>query len=306
MTELLSQLFGDAQDLVVLLRSDRCVEAANPAFLEGVRGSRVGGDFMRSVPVHARDRVLSELVRAAAGDEVLVEVPHIGDDGEPVGVEYRFFPVEGGRVAGIGRQRAMEPTDREALDRARAELRAKSRMLDEIQLELTQVPFIDPVTGVWNRMQVFERLASEWSRCERYGHPVSLLLVDVEALPAIRATEGPEHADRVLKAVARRVKMIARDHDIVGRYADNTLVVVAVQSGRKGAESLSRRLREGISSEPISLDQRTTRVTIRIGGAHNGSDGVEILEDLFQVAESALEEARMMDERIRVAHSSTA
>ena len=36
-TDTFRQLFGDAHDHVLLLRSDRCLEAANPAFLEGVR-----------------------------------------------------------------------------------------------------------------------------------------------------------------------------------------------------------------------------------------------------------------------------
>ena len=55
-------------------------------------------------------------------------------------------------------------------------------MLDEIQMELTQVPFIDPVTGVWNRLQVIERLTGEWSRSERWGSPLACLMIDVEGL----------------------------------------------------------------------------------------------------------------------------
>ena len=302
----LQSLFGDGHDLVVLLRSDRAVESANPAFLEGVEGASCGTDFMATVPEHARERVLSDLVRAAGGDEVLIDVPHRSPSGQPFSAEYRFFPAEGGRVTGIGRVRAALPSDQEALERTRAELRAKSRMLDEIQLELTQVPFIDPVTGVWNRMQIFERLASEWSRCERYGQPLSVLLVDVEALPAIRATDGAEHANRVLKAVARRVKTVVRDHDLVGRYGDDCFVIVAVHSDQRGAESLSRRLREGVSGEPIAVDHRTTRVQVRIGGATNASEGVEILEDLFHVAERALEKARESTERFNIAEAGVA
>ena len=151
-------------------------------------------------------------------------------------------------------------------------------------------------------MQVFERLTAEWSRCERYGSPLCVLLVDVEAVTAIRATEGPEHANHVLKAVARRVKSIVRDHDIVGRYGDDSFVIVAVHADFEGAKALSRRLRDGVSIEPITVDHRTTRVSLRIGGATNRSGGVEILEDLFKVAEKALAEAHAdNDDRFRVA-----
>lgn len=300
-TELLSELLDGSADLVLVLDPSRQVATANRAFLSRVNGGALERDFMDTVPLHARDRVLGQLVRAAAGDEVILEVPHVNPEGNPYIVEYRFFPLDGGRVGAMGRPRAELPNDREALDRARAELRAKSRMLDEIQLELTQVPFIDPVTGVWNRMQVFERLTAEWSRCERYGSPLSVLLVDVEAVSAIRATEGPEHADHVLKAVARRIKSIVRDHDIVGRYGDDSFVICAVHADFEGARALSRRLRDGISIEPITVEHRTTRVSLRIGGVTNRSEGVEILEDLFNVAEQALLEAHGHEDRIRVA-----
>lgn len=300
--EVLRQLLESARDYLVVLDPSREVSLCNASFLEGVYGASHGRDFMETVPLHARDRVLTQLVRAAAGDEVLFEVPHVNHGGNPFTAEYRFYPLDGGRVGGLGRPRGELPNDREALDRARAELRAKSRMLDEIQLELTQVPFIDPVTGVWNRMQVFERLTAEWSRCERYGSPLSVLLVDVEAVSAIRATEGAEHADHVLKAVARRIKSIVRDHDIVGRYGDDSFVIVAVHADFEGAKSLSRRLRDGVSIEPITVDHLTTRVSLRIGGATNRSNGVEILEDLFHVAEQTLVEARDDNEdRFRIA-----
>lgn len=306
-SEVLHHLLESARDFVLVLEPNRELSLCNSSFLASVNGASHGRDFMETVPLHARDRVLGQLVRAAAGDEVLFEVPHVNADGNPFTAEYRFYPLDGGRVGGIARPRGELPNDREALDRARAELRAKSRMLDEIQLELTQVPFIDPVTGVWNRMQVFERLTAEWSRCERYGSPLCVLLVDVEAVSAIRATEGADHADHVLKAVARRVKSIVRDHDIVGRYGDDSFVIVAVHADFEGAKSLSRRLRDGVSIEPITVDHRTTRVSLRIGGATNRSNGVEILEDLFNVAEQALAQARDdNDERFRVALETSA
>src|SRR5262245_51522273 len=211
-------LFRDSTDLVVLLHPTRRLRAANPAFLDSVDGANEGVDFLDLVLPLERDRVSQELAKAAGGRTVLLEIRHAPRAGEPQPVEYRFFPVEGGLVAGIGRPRGEEPPAEKSLDRVTKELREKNRILDEIQLELTQVPFIDPVTGVWNRLQVIERLTGEWSRAERYGSPISCLLVDVEGLPEVRERHGAFVADEVLKAVARRLKRVVRDHDVVGRY----------------------------------------------------------------------------------------
>ncbi len=299
--ELLQTIFRDAADLVVILRSDRCIETANPAFERTVPRARPGVDFMDLVVPSARNRVLRELVRAAGGDEVLLEVPHGTASEHAVVIEYRFFPIEGGMVAAMGRPRARDVSAKEELGQARAELQVKSRMLDEIQLELTQVPFIDPATGVWNRMQVIERLSGEWSRCERYGSPLTCLLIDVENLDGLRTNSSGVAVDEALKAVARRLKAVVRDHDIVGRYSGDCFVVVAVQSDLDGARSLIDRIQEMVASEPVSVDQRSVPLTIRIGGATNKSEGVEILEDLFSVAESALEDARSENVNAKVA-----
>jgi diguanylate cyclase (GGDEF)-like protein len=299
--DLLQRMFSDANDLFVVLEPNRTLCASNPAFRRNVAGAREGVDFMNLVPEKARGRVLSELVRAAGGEEVMVEVPHADEDGRGRMVEYRFFPIDGGMVAGIGRPRGGRLSDREALDRVRGELRSQSRMLDEIQLELTQVPFIDPVTGVWNRIQVFERLTSEWSRCERFASPLTLLLVDVPGLDDVRATQGADVADAILKAAARRLKSTVRDHDIVGRYGGDQFVIVAVHADFDGAVALSRRVRDMLAFDPVSVGNQTIQLSVNVGGATSRSEGVEILEDLFKVAEAALDGARAEQERYKVA-----
>ena len=299
-SDTLQSLFRDARDLLIILRPDRTVDACNPAFHEVVAGAVEGVDFMELVPVKARDRVGGQLVKAAGGDEVLVEVPHTDEDGAASVVEYRFFPIDGGKVAGIGRPRGGRLSDKDALERARAELKSQTRMLDEIQLELTQVPFIDPVTGVWNRMQVFERLTAEWSRCERFSSPLTLLLIDVRGMDAVRGGPGRTVADGVLKAVARRLKQTVRDHDIVGRSTGDQFIVVATHADYDGARSLSDRVRQAVTLDPVQIEGHSIPVEVVIGGATRRSEGVEILEDLFRVAEEALQDAAASDEVARI------
>lgn len=299
-SDTLESLFRDARDLLVILRSDRTVGSCNPAFRGVVAGALEGVDFMDLVPTKSRDRVGGLLVRAAGGDEVMIEVPHTDEDGAAHLVEYRFFPIDGGQVAGIGRPRGGRLSDKDALERARAELKSQTRMLDEIQLELTQVPFIDPVTGVWNRMQVFERLTAEWSRCERFSSPLTLLVVDVQGLDVVRNREGRTVADGVLKAVARRLKQTVRDHDIVGRSSGDQFIVVATHADYDGARSLSDRVRQAVTLDPVQVEGHSIDVGLVIGGATRRSEGVEILEDLFRVAEEALQDAANADEPSRI------
>src|SRR5262245_30392304 len=292
-------VFRDAADLFVLIATDRRVKVANPALRDAVKGARSGVDFPDLVPSDSRSRLATELARAAGGSTVLVEVEHERPDSRTARIEWRLFPVEGGLVAGVGRARAAEPALTEQLGRVNAELAEKTRILDHIQIELTQVPFIDPVTGVWNRLQVVERLTGEWSRSERYASPISCLLVEVLGVADLRARQGNFVADEVLKAVARRLKRTVRDHDVVGRYGDARFVIIAVADG-DGAKALCGRLRTAVAAEPVAVGDRRVDAAVRIGGATNRSEGVEIMEDLFTVAESALESCAQSGEAIAV------
>lgn len=294
-------LLRESPDPFVVLRSNRTIEALNPALERLVDGARTGVDFLQLVEPSAREQVLPLLVRAAAGSAQLVPVQHLSG-GAPVVVEYRFFPCDGGRVGALGRERPGMPLEDVAreLVRARERLQAQEGMLDRIQLELTQVPFIDPLTGVWNKMQVIERLTGEWSRTERYGSPVACLIIEVETASALRQTEGALVADEVLKHVARRLKGIVRDHDMLGRYGGDRFVVVAVHSDGDSAHALGVRICALATREPITVAGRRHAVRLRVGAATNRSEGVEILEDLFSMGEAAVADARQAERDVFV------
>lgn len=300
-------IFREASDPVVILAQDGTVALANRGLRAIAERARAGVPFLDLVSEAARTRVKPQLVRAAGGDEVLLEVPHPQSEGRDVVVEYRFFPIDGGRTAGLGRLREGQRALGDELGRTRAELVQKQRMLDEIQMELTQVPFIDPTTGVWNRMQVIERLTGEWSRSERWNSPIACLLVDVEDVEGpggLRQREGNVLADDVLKSVARRIKSVVRDHDIVGRYSESCFCVIAVQCAARGATSLATRIAARVDGEPVKAIGRVVPLRVRIGCSTNRAEGVEIMEDLFDVAFQALAEARTQGETIHCAEDS--
>ncbi len=297
-------IFREASDPVVVLAQDGTVALANHGLRAIVEGAQPGVLFMDLVSEAARARVRRDLVRAAGGEEVLIEVPHPMEGSGDVIVEYRFFPIDDGRTAGLGRVRDGQRALADDLGRTRAELLQKQRILDEIQIELSQVPFIDPVTGVWNRLQVIERLASEWSRSERWNSPIAGMMVEIEGLDGpdeVRQREGNAIADEVLKSVARRIKSVVRDHDIVGRYGDSRFCVVAVQCGARGAANLAGRIAARIDGEPIKAIGRVIPIRVRVGCCTNASSGVEIMEDLFDRSLEALSEARARDEVVHCA-----
>ena len=102
------------------------------------------------------------------------------------------------------------------------------------------------------------------------------------------------------KAVARRLKRVVRDHDVVGRYGGDRFVVVAVSDG-EGARALGERILESANREPVTVGEKRFPLSLRVGGSTNRSEGVDILEDLFTVAEATLADARARSSAVAVA-----
>jgi diguanylate cyclase (GGDEF)-like protein len=295
----------DSPDLLVVLGTDRRVRSTNPAFERFFGTAGIGADFLDLLPQVDRSRLGGELARAAGGATVRFDVVH---EGKRL-VGWRLFPVEDGRVGGAGRERDLNLGMAERLARALRRLREKERQLAEIEGRLRQVSFIDPLTGLWNRLRVVELLAAEWSRSDRYESLLSLLLVKIQHLAGIRAEHGASVADEVVKEVARRIRRIVRGDDILGRYDDTTFVVVGADDsdrargtkGTGGAGGMAERIRKAVTAEPIDVGELKVPARILIGGATNRSVGVEIMEDLFPVAEEALREAQDGFDDIRLA-----
>jgi hypothetical protein len=72
-----------------------------------------------------------------------------------------------------------------------------------------------------------------------------------------------------------------------------------------GARSLGQRILESASREPVTIGEKRFALALRVGGCTNRSEGVDILEDLFTVAETALEAARTRPDGVAVAEDAS-
>lgn len=146
----------------------------------------------------------------------------------------------------------------------------------------------DAFTGVAHHVRILAVLEHELAL--HHDRPLAIVILDVDRFKLVNDRCGHLAGDKVLQAVAARVRAIARRDDVVGRYGGDEFVVVLKKASLATARRIAQRLRTGVSSETVDVGGRSVRVTISAGvaAAVRGDD----VERLVARADAALYEAK--------------
>jgi diguanylate cyclase (GGDEF)-like protein len=145
----------------------------------------------------------------------------------------------------------------------------------------------DPLTGLANRRRFDESLQRELSHSDRFGHPVSLVLVDIDHFKRVNDSHGHEAGDAVLRMIARTLADGVRTVDLCARFGGEELAILLPQTTAGGAYELADRLRRRIAARPICYNETEIAVTASFGVA-SYPDLVRSRDGLFQAADAAL------------------
>jgi len=108
----------------------------------------------------------------------------------------------------------------------------------ELSDELTRVRLLsltDELTGLPNRRAFMRRLEDEVARVQRYGFPLSFVLIDMDHFKAVNDEYGHAAGDEVLRVYSKNVLSIFRHHDMVARYGGEEFAVLLPNTDSDGA-----------------------------------------------------------------------
>jgi two-component system, cell cycle response regulator len=156
--------------------------------------------------------------------------------------------------------------------------------------EAQRLSITDGLTGVWNRRYLQMMLVTEIERSQRFGRPLSVLLVDLDRFKRINDDHGHLVGDAVLVEVAQRmVRSVRSQIDSVARFGGEEFLLVLPETPPRGAHVVAEKIREAVSKEDIVVDEDTPplRVTVSIGIASVPADGATT-DDLLRAADDAM------------------
>lgn len=153
--------------------------------------------------------------------------------------------------------------------------------------ELKQLSVTDALTGLLNRRYLEERLSEEIKRSNRYGYPMSFLMIDVDDFKSFNDTFSHPEGDKALKLVASGLKDTLRGADVAARYGGEEFSILLPQTTSEEAEIIAERIRKKVFETKFPNRQ----VTISIGIA-SSSLALNSVESVISAADKALYEAK--------------
>ena len=149
----------------------------------------------------------------------------------------------------------------------------------------------DSLTGAFNRRHFMEAANNEILRSERYGHPLSVLMLDIDHFKAVNDTHGHGIGDEALKETVHVIEKTLRNEDTLGRLGGEEFAVLLPETKVSQAVLLAERIRVAISEIVIDTPTDPLSFTMSIGISQL-SEGDSNIDDILKRADEGLYKAK--------------
>ncbi len=153
----------------------------------------------------------------------------------------------------------------EELARSHEELRRSNETIREQASQLRELAIRDGLTQLYNRRHFDEQAARLFSHAERYDHPLTVMIGDIDHFKLINDRFSHAVGDEVLRQVGRLLQSHSRGSDLVARYGGEEFVMALAQTDLEQAAVFCEKLRERIESHPWQEIHPELKVTMSIG-----------------------------------------
>jgi len=161
-----------------------------------------------------------------------------------------------------------------------------------LEADLVRQTIVDPLTEVLNRRGLEQALDREIARYRRYGHELTVAILDLDHFKQLNDAHGHVAGDTVLTAVAGILRKRLRVTDVVGRFGGEEFVLILPHTDETSSGPILEFLCQSIREHPTAFLKTTVRATASFGAATtDGRKSIQALE-LLHEADKALYRAK--------------
>lgn len=136
------------------------------------------------------------------------------------------------------------------------------RMMEKLQ----KLAITDGLTKLYNSRSFYSQLELEVDRFNRYRHPLSLLLLDIDHFKNYNDAYGHLEGDKILVRFSQIIKSCLRANDSAYRYGGEEFTVLLPETGGERAKTVAQRIRKTLESEKFTpRPDKEVQITISIG-----------------------------------------
>ncbi len=164
--------------------------------------------------------------------------------------------------------------------------RAYSAHLEELSQRLRSLAYHDSLTGLYNHRYFYEQLDHEVERAQRYGRPVSVMLLDLDHFKAVNDTYGHLMGDKLLSLVGQIIKDQMRSSDIAARYGGDEFAIILPDTPRAAAKATAEKLARAIATGRASAAALSENLPLSASyGVACCPDDARSVSELLQLAD---------------------
>jgi diguanylate cyclase (GGDEF)-like protein len=138
---------------------------------------------------------------------------------------------------------------------------------EQAEARLRALALRDPLTGLCNRAGLSEAFQLQRAQADRYGTPLSTVLLDLDHFKRINDEYGHETGDKVLVAFADCLKDALRESDLACRLGGEEFALLLPRTGLEEATQIAERLRSAIAAARCEHNGHAISITATLGVA---------------------------------------
>jgi diguanylate cyclase (GGDEF)-like protein/PAS domain S-box-containing protein len=205
-------------------------------------------------------------------------------------VEWNGYPLfdEQGQYAGI------QITGRDITERKQME-----EEQERLHAELEVRAITDSLTGLYNHAHFYQRLSEEIERSKRHGHPLAVVMMDLDNFKEYNDSRGHQAGDKALHLIADCIRKAIRRSDIAFRYGGDEFAAILPYANSARAQAVVNRINRRIAARLKEMnDPAAAWLGVSAGVASYPEDAATV-GDLVTIADTALYD----DKGVALAHA---
>lgn len=164
-------------------------------------------------------------------------------------------------------------------------------LVAELGRVLAEQARTDSLTGALNRRAIEEIALRETARSTRHGHPLCMIVLDVDHFKVLNDTRGHAAGDCALQALVKRVKSMLRRNDQIARTGGEEFTILLPDTCASDGILAAERLRQAIEAIELTFENAPLRFTVSAGVAQFDSNNGS-WESMMHRADSAMYQAK--------------